>query len=199
MTVLENLVSMVNRVPFWLGCGAIASVLSLSGSAVANESLNIQPEFQKPVALAQSAMVKQDAPHQMPPMFNPGFGGPAEGAMPGRGLTTGSIFTLGRQSDAFLTFNNTGGYSLSLAARYAPGLEVNYSGTITRRLPGTRGVNGFVLETQIDRFASSQNGMRVVNTTGTCRIEVFDSLVVIADCTPQVRDGATQFRGMEQF
>ncbi len=189
---------MLRNVSCWLGCGAIAGILSLSGSAVANEALNIQPEFQKPAALAQSAMVKQDAPHQMPPMFNPGFDGPVEGAMPGRGLTTGSIFTLGRQSDAFLTFNNNA-YSLSLAARYAPGLEVNYSGTITRHLPGTRGVNGFVLETQIDRFASAQNGMRVINTSGTCRIEVFDSLVVIADCTPQVQDGATQFRGMEQF
>jgi len=172
--------------------------MGLSGSALANEPLNIEAAFQKPASQAQSAMVKQDAPHQMPPMFNPGFGGPAEGTMPGRGLTTGSIFTLGRQSDAVLNFNNNG-FSLSLAARYASGMEVNYSGTITRRLPGTRGSNGFVLETQIDRFASSQNGMRVVNTSGTCRIEVFDSLVVIADCTPQVRDGATQFRGMEQF
>ena len=59
-------------------------------------------------------------------MFNPGFGGPAEGTMPGRGLTTGSIFTLGRQSDAVLNFNNNG-FSLSLAARYASGMEVNYT------------------------------------------------------------------------
>jgi len=189
---------MLRNVSLWLGCGAIAGVLGLSGSAVANEPLNLETALQKPASQAQSAMVKQDAPHQLPPMFNPGFGGPVEGTMPGRGLTTGSIFSIGRQSDAFLTFNNNG-YSLSLAARYAPGLEVNYSGTITRRLPGTRGVNGFVLETQIDRFASAQNGMRVMNTSGTCHIEVFDALVVIADCTPQVRDGATQFRGMEQF
>lgn len=124
---------------------------------------------------------------------------PTEGTFAGRGIATESVFTIGRQAEAVLSFNATDRFSISLAGRYANNLEVAYSGIITRRLPGTRGINGFILETQVDSFASSMDDRRVVETAGTCRIEVFDARVVESVCSTSAPNSNTEFQGMEQF
>ncbi|MFH7244057.1 MAG: hypothetical protein ACHWZW_14550 [Spirulina sp.] len=158
----------------------LSGVVALAGSGLAQTG-------------NRADLVAQNRPHyQTFPM-------PVEGTFPGRGIATGSVFTIGRQAEAMLSFNETNRFSFSLAGRYANNLETVYSGTITRRLPGTRGVNGFILETQVTSFASSLEDRRVMNTTGTCRIEIFDSLVVESSCTTRIPDSNTEFQGMEQF
>lgn len=168
----------------------LSSIVALTGAGLAQtegHAANANAD------LLDQSLLAQSRPHyQTFPM-------PTEGAFPGRGMVTGSVFTIGRQAEAMLSFNETNNVSFSLAGRYANNLETVYSGTITRRLPGTRGVNGFILETQVTSFASSLDGLRVVNTTGTCRIEVFDALVVEASCSTRVADSTTEFQGMEQF
>ena len=46
----------------WVVVPTPPGVMGLSGSALANEPLNIEAAFQKPASQAQSAMVKQDRP-----------------------------------------------------------------------------------------------------------------------------------------
>lgn len=166
--------------------GSLA-VMTVSGLAQAN----VTPPERAP--WVDDGAIAQDRPHYQT------FPTPVEGTFPGRGMASGSVFTIGRQAEAMLNFNATNRFSLSLAGRYANHLEVVYSGTITRRLPGTRGVNGFVLETQVESFASSLEERRVVDTMGNCLIEVFDGLVVESSCSTRIPDSATEFQGMEQF
>lgn len=124
---------------------------------------------------------------------------PTSGTFHGRGIVSGSVFTQGRQADAVLNMNQ-GRFSLSFAATAVRGMEVNYNGTIIRRRAGSsRGRNGFVLETQVRTFASSSNGLRVTNTSGGCRIEVFDARIISSSCNTNLRNSSTRFQGMVQF
>lgn len=173
-----------------IGIAAVLGSLAvITGSGLAHANV-ILPER---ATLVDSGAIAQDRPHYQT------FPTPAEGTFPGRGMAAGSVFTIGRQAEAMLNFNATDRFSLSLAGRYANHLEIVYSGTITHRLPGTRGVNSFVLETQVESFASSLENRRVVDTMGNCRIEVFDGLVVESSCSTRITDSATEFQGMEQF
>jgi hypothetical protein len=84
-----------------------------------------------------------------------------------------------------------------------------YQGTIVRKTTGTRGINSFILETQVDSFISSVGEYQIFDATGTCRIEVCDSVVLSSDC--QITDApampvdliepglSTQFFGVAQF
>ncbi|MGV0028601.1 hypothetical protein [Phormidesmis priestleyi] len=122
------------------------------------------------------------------------------GTFEGRGIASGSVFTQGRQSNGFLNFNsNSNGFSLSMAATAAQGMEINYNGTITRRQMGPSGSNSFILEGQVQTFATSTNNLRVVNTFGNCRIEVFDARIISSFCTTNVPNSATRFKGLAQF
>ncbi len=131
-----------------------------------------------------------------------------DGTFPGRGIATGSKFMIGRQANAMLSANSANNFSLSLDAIGGDNLDMIYQGTITRRSAGSRGVNGFVLETRVNSFASSLGDGQVFDASGTCRIEVFDALVVSSIChvtAPAfpadltVVGLSTEFRGMEQF
>ncbi len=125
---------------------------------------------------------------------------PTEGTFQGKGLTTGSVFSVGRNVGATLNFNQTNNFSLSLAVPAGNPAEVNYNGAITRRRAGnSMGSNGFTLEGQVRAFASSANGLRVINTSGKCFIEVFDSRVISSSCNTSVPNSSTQFKGKVQF
>jgi hypothetical protein len=48
-------------------------------------------------------------------------------------------------------------------------------------------------------FDSSANLRIITNTTGTCRIEVFNSRVLASNCSTVADDSSTEFLGLEQF
>ncbi|MGA9378171.1 MAG: hypothetical protein WBV73_05330, partial [Phormidium sp.] len=78
--------------------------------------------------------------------------------------------------------------------------QVNYNGTFNRiRGNNPDNPNSFILQGQVEGFASSINGLRVVNTSGTCRIEVSDGRITSTSCNTNARGSSTQFRGMSQF
>ncbi|MBD1872920.1 hypothetical protein H6F75_05460 [Nodosilinea sp. FACHB-131] len=129
------------------------------------------------------------------------------GAFPGRGVATGSKFAIGRQADAMLNVNDNN-FSISIAATAANNLEMLYQGTVTRRSAGRQAANSFVLETRVNSFVSSLGDWQVFEASGTCRIEVFDALVVSSICNVTapafptdltVLGLSTEFRGMDQF
>lgn len=126
---------------------------------------------------------------------------PASGNFDGRGLARGSVFGDERQADSNLTFNSSSNaFSFSLFVPSGTAEQVNYNGTISQ-VRGTRSndPNSFVLEGQVNSFASSANGLRVVDTTGSCRIEVFDARIVSASCNSRAANSTTSFEGLVQF
>lgn len=130
-----------------------------------------------------------------PPSVSP----PTEGNFSGRGRASGSVFGGGRQADASLTFNQNR-FSLGLFVPPGTGAQVRYQGTINRlRSTSPNNPNSFVIESRVQSFASSANGLRVINTAGTCRIEIFDARIVSTSCNTNVRNSSTQFTGMRQF
>lgn len=125
---------------------------------------------------------------------------PVAGNFSGRGLANGSIFGSERETEAALTFNQQNNFSFSLAVPPGTGDQVQYSGRITRlRRASSGGSQSFVLQGRVQRFASSDNDLQVINATGTCEIEVFDSRVVSSACNTRLRDSATRFEGLLQF
>ncbi|EKQ66785.1 hypothetical protein OsccyDRAFT_4585 [Leptolyngbyaceae cyanobacterium JSC-12] len=127
------------------------------------------------------------------------LGSPNAGTFQGRGIVSGSVFTAGRQADTMLNFN-ANNFSYGIAATAVSGTEVNYQGIITQRRAGSSlGRNGFVLETKVQRFASSANNLRVQNASGSCRIEIFDARVVSSTCNIAIPNSSTRFDGLKQF
>jgi hypothetical protein len=51
----------------------------------------------------------------------------------------------------------------------------------------------------VESFASSLNNRRVVDSTGTCRLEVFDGRIVDISCSTNLPNSTTFFTGMKQF
>jgi len=121
---------------------------------------------------------------------------PTEGSFEGRGTASGSVFGRGRQANATLSFNR-GNFSLGVFVPPGTSEDVNYQGTVSQLR--SKGANGFTLDGRIRSFASSANDRRVVNTGGTCRIEVFDARIISVSCNANVRGGNTRFTGMKQF
>lgn len=124
---------------------------------------------------------------------------PTEGSFSGRGQANGSVFERGRQADASLDFNRNG-FTLGLSVPPGTGAQVRYLGTINR-LRGTNSdnPNSFVLEGRVESFASSANNLRVINTAGTCRIEVSDARITSVSCSANAPGSSTRFTGMSQF
>jgi len=121
------------------------------------------------------------------------------GTFLGRGLTRGAIFGNERETDASLNLNGNN-FSFSLAVPPGTREQVLYSGTITRqRGTGSTNSSSFRLEGRVRSFASSTNNLQVINATGNCQIEVFDSRVVTSSCNTRVRDSSTTFQGLQQF
>ncbi|NJL84527.1 MAG: hypothetical protein HC890_19245 [Chloroflexaceae bacterium] len=130
---------------------------------------------------------------------SPSSPGPTSGNFSGRGRATGSVFRRGESADASLNFNQ-GNFNLSLAVPPGNRAQVTYQGTFDQVNPSDSGnSNSFFLDGQVRTFASSANNLRVMNTSGRCRIEVFDDRVTSVNCSTSLANSATQFTGMQQF
>lgn len=124
---------------------------------------------------------------------------PTEGSFLGRGKANGAVFGGGQQADASLNFNRNG-FSLSLSVPPGTGVQMQYQGTIQRiRSTNPDNPNSFVIEGQMESFASSASNLRVVNASGACQIEVFDARITSVSCNTAIAGGSTRFLGMKQF
>ncbi|HEY9824187.1 MAG TPA: hypothetical protein V6D19_01980 [Stenomitos sp.] len=125
---------------------------------------------------------------------------PESGSFAGRGKATGSVFGQeGRNTDASLDFNK-GKFSLSLYVPPGTSTQVQYLGSINQ-ISGQNpdNPNTFVIDGALTSVASSADNLKVVNTSGACRIEVFDARITSVNCTPSTSEGAIRFEGMKQF
>jgi len=122
----------------------------------------------------------------------------------GRGVAQGAAFTQGRNTNLALTLDGDN-FGLELteiqaaSTRGQPIARVQYRGAITRRSDDAANPNSFSLNTRVRSFDSSDNFRIITNTTGTCRIEVFDSRVISSSCNTVADNSSTQFLGLEQF
>jgi hypothetical protein len=197
---------MINQVRVWSGLVAISSMVGLAMPTLARAEVVTSGS----AGVAEAAVPLQRIAQSFPVIeFPPDSTVIRDGTFPGRGIASGSKFSIGRQADAVLSFSNANNnFSISIAATVAEDLELMYQGTITRKTTGTRGINSFILETQVDSFVSSLNNYQIFDATGTCRIEVFNDLVVSSSCnadapafpTDLLEPGlSSDFRGIEQF
>lgn len=174
---------MVRSIYFWAG-------LTMCTSAIALTSL--------PSTIAQTAPQEpqpaQGTPRRQTQSRN----------FQGRGVARGAAFTMGRTAEVTLTLEG-GNFSLEInepaPQRGQSGTRgrVQYRGAIVREGNDSRNPNSFTLDTRVRSFDSSTSLRIVTNTTGTCRIEVFDARVVSSNCRSAATDSNTQFLGLEQF
>jgi hypothetical protein len=122
----------------------------------------------------------------------------------GRGVVQGAAFNRGRNANVTLTLDGEN-FGLELTEivpsnvrGQTPG-RVQYRGAITRRTDDSTSPNSFSLFTRVRSFDSSANLRIITNTTGTCRIEVFNSRVLASNCSTVADDSSTEFLGLEQF
>jgi hypothetical protein len=122
----------------------------------------------------------------------------------GRGVVQGAAFNRGRNANVTLTLDGEN-FGLEMTeilpsnVRGQPPGRVQYRGAITRRTDDPNQANSFSLFTRVRSFDSSQNLRIITNTTGTCRIEVFNAKVLASSCSTIADDSSTEFLGLEQF
>lgn len=114
----------------------------------------------------------------------------------GRGIAHGSVFNRGRNANVTLSVNRD---RFTLFMTEPPGTRVRaeYQGAIARQTPGAR-AGEFVLDGRVQTFSSSASTRIFNNTTGTCRIEVYNSRVVASTCRSVAPDSNTEFLGLER-
>ena len=118
----------------------------------------------------------------------------------GRGVAQGSAFTRGRTATTALTIDRDNfGFELTEPGGRtdAPRARVQYRGAVIRRTNVSS--SGFTLDGRVRSYTSSANLRVLNNTTGTCRIEVVNSLVISSTCRAATAESSTQFLGLEQF
>jgi hypothetical protein len=170
---------MLKQIRFLIGCTALIAAMSIS---------------LLPRVTAQSS--EQDIQiGQAPGQGRP----PSQRSFQGRGVAQGSAFTKGRNANVSLTIDRDN-FGLELAEPPGTRARVQYRGAIVRQ-PGSGSSNSstFTLDGRVRSFNSSANLRVVSNTTGTCRIEVFDARVISSSCRTAAPDSSTQFLGLEQF
>lgn len=115
----------------------------------------------------------------------------------GRGLATGSVFGVGRNVNVSLNLNqNT--FSLVLAVpQISGGQEVHYTGTHSSLRRGVAIPTSFTVNGSIQTFASSDNNLRSISVSGTCRIEVLNAEVVSSTCNTRTPANTTRFNGAQ--
>lgn len=122
----------------------------------------------------------------------------------GRGVAQGAAFNRGRNTNVALTLEGEN-YSLEMTeilssnVRNQQPARLQYRGAINRRTDDPANANSFSLFTRVRSFDSSANLRIITNTTGTCRIEVFNSRVLSSDCSTIADNSETDFLGLEQF
>jgi len=122
----------------------------------------------------------------------------------GRGIAQGATFAKGRNTNISLTLDgeNFGLEMIEILpsnTRNQQAGRVQYRGVILRRTDKSGTPNSFSLNTRVRSFDSSANLRVLTNTTGTCRVEVFNSRVIASNCNTVANDSSTQFLGLEQF
>lgn len=125
----------------------------------------------------------------------------------GRGVAQGATFTKGRSADVSLIVDGDNfGLEISEPLRSTRGsdlgsrAQVQYRGAIIRqRNSDSSSSSSFTLDGRVRSFNSSANLRVLPNTTGTCRIEVFDSRVISSTCNSVASDSSIRFLGLEQF
>jgi hypothetical protein len=128
---------------------------------------------------------------------------PAQTNFQGRGVAQGSAFTRGRNATVNLIIERDNfGFELTEPGgrtEAGPRAQVQYRGAVIRKTNVSTNSNSFTLDGRIRSFSSSANLRVLPNTTGTCRIEVFDARVISSTCRTATADSTTQFLGLEQF
>ncbi len=122
----------------------------------------------------------------------------------GRGIAQGSAFTNGRNANLSLTLSGEN-FSLEMiqpqsnVGRNQTPARVQYRGMIVRRNLESGRPNDFILIVRVRSFDSSDTFRVISNTTGTCRLEIFDARVTYSNCNAIATDSSTRFLGLEQF
>ncbi len=138
---------------------------------------------------AQSTPVPQRSPNTRPTVSN----------FPGRGVAHGALFNRGRNVNVTLTVDGDNfGLEMTEQSSRTPG-RVQYRGVVMRRNADSRNPNSFTMDARVRSFDTSANLRVLNNTTGTCRIEVFDSRVISSNCTTVSDNSSTRFLGLERF
>ena len=158
-------------------------------SCVAAVSL---PLFSQAQMSGQSLPMSQAEPTQAAPARAP------QSNFEGRGVAHGSVFTRGRNVTVRLTVER-GNFTLNLAEPPGNRARVQYRGSIIRQNTTLPNSNSFTLDGRVQTFDSSASTRILNNTTGTCRIEVFDARVISSSCRTVAAKSDTQFLGLEQF
>jgi hypothetical protein len=126
------------------------------------------------------------------------------GSFQGRGVAQGAVFSQGRNAEVSLTLDRDN-FGLEMTQFRGTHTEnqssarIQYRGAVSRRTNATSGPNSFTLTTRVRSFDSSENLRIITNTTGTCRIEVFDARVIYINCNTVADNSSTRFLGLEQF
>jgi hypothetical protein len=124
---------------------------------------------------------------------------PSQRSFQGRGVAQGSAFNMGRNANVSLTIDRDN-FGLELAEPPGTRARVQYRGAVIRQQgTGSTNPSNFTLDGRVRSFNSSANLRVISNTTGTCRIEVFDARVISSSCRTAAADSTTQFLGLEQF
>jgi len=117
----------------------------------------------------------------------------------GRGVAQGAAFTRGRNADVSLSLTRSN-FIFDMREPRNARTRVQYRGSVVRQnQKGGPNSNSFVLDGRVQTFDSSDNQRILNNTTGTCRIEVFDGRVISSTCRSATSNSTTQFLGLEQF
>ncbi len=120
------------------------------------------------------------------------------GNFQGRGVAQGSAFVKGRNATVGLTLDRNN-FSLDMTDSSNREARLQYRGVVSRRNNDSSSANSFTVDTRVQSFNSSENLRVINNTTGTCRIEVFNSRVISSSCTTVSDSSSTRFLGVERF
>lgn len=176
---------MIKPVHVLLGCAALVGAMS----------------FPLVSTYAQAQIDQQDTQVGQTPQAEPvpTRQRPSQTEFDGRGVAQGSVFTRGRNANVSLTINE-GRFVYNMAQPPGTRVRVRYQGSVARQTPGSpAGSSSFTLDGRVQTFDSSASTRIFNNTTGTCRIEVFDARVISSSCRAATADSNTQFLGLEQF
>jgi hypothetical protein len=180
---------MFKKIQFLIGLTAFVAVFGLS--SLPNATAQVSQQDQGQVSTAHSTFLAQRS---------------TQSDFQGRGIAQGAAFTKGRSADVSLIVDGDN-FGLEISEPLRPRgsdlgnrARVQYRGAIIRQRDADSGNSGsFTLDGRVRSFNSSDNLRVLPNTTGTCRIEVFDSRVISSTCNSVASDSSTRFLGLEQF
>jgi hypothetical protein len=172
---------MIKPFPTFIGCCILAGAVSFPLLATYAQAQTNQQETP-----AGQTTQPEPASRQRPPQTE----------FDGRGIAHGAVFNRGRNANATLSINQ-GRFTFNMAEPPGTRVRVRYQGSVARQTPG-RTAGEFTLDGRVQTFDSSASNRIFNNTTGTCRIEVFNSRVVASTCRSVAPDSTTDFLGLER-